>query len=188
MRWPWQRKKEPKVEAPETLAEVEEDDIAALVRQTVPDDESEPEPEPEPKSVPDPVALTPEVPETLAEPEPEPEPEPEQRSWLSRLTGGLAKSSAKLTSGITGAFNKRKLDDDALEELEDALILADLGAAPAAKIVADFAKTRFNKEVSDEDIRLALAEQITAILRPVEIPLEIDTSNAPHVILSLIHI
>ncbi|MDG1415012.1 MAG: signal recognition particle-docking protein FtsY [Alphaproteobacteria bacterium] len=102
---------------------------------------------------------------------------------MSRLTGGLAKSSAKLTSGITGAFNKRKLDDDALEELEDALILADLGAAPAAKIVADFAKTRFNKEVSDEDIRLALAEQITAILRPVEIPLEIDTSNAPHVIL-----
>ena len=118
-----------------------------------------------------------------SEPEQEPEPEPESRSWLSRLTGGLAKSSARLTSGITGAFNKRTLDDDALEELEEALILADLGAAPAAKIVADFAKTRFNKEVTDDEIRQALAQQITAILRPVEVPLEIDTSNAPHVIL-----
>ena len=176
MRWPWQRKKEPKVEAPQPIAEAEDDDdIAALVRETVPDDEPE-------AAVPVPVVAQPEPAETLAEPEPEPEPE-QQRSWLSRLTGGLAKSSAKLTSGITGVFNKRKLDDDALEELEDALILADLGAAPAAKIVADFAKTRFNKEVSDEEIRLALAEQITEILRPVEIPLEIDTSNAPHVIL-----
>jgi len=177
MRWPWQRKKDPKDQAPETPQQEplleDDDDIAALVRETVPDDEPD-------TLAPNTLEPAPEAPETLAEPEPEPE---LQRSWLSRLTGGLAKSSAKLTSGITGAFNKRKLDDDALEELEEALILADLGAAPAAKIVADFAKTRFNKEVTDDKIRRALAEQITTILRPVEIPLEIDTSNAPHVIL-----
>ena len=188
MRWPWQRKKEPKIETPQAQPEtVEDDDIAALVRATVPDEEAEAEevaatepdaaPEPDPESEPEPE------PESASEPEQEPEPEPESRSWLSRLTGGLAKSSARLTSGITGAFNKRTLDDDALEELEEALILADLGAAPAAKIVADFAKTRFNKEVTDDEIRQALAQQITAILRPVEVPLEIDTSNAPHVIL-----
>jgi len=188
MRWPWQRKKEPEIETPQAQPEtVEDDDIAALVRATVPDEEAEAEvvaatepdaaPEPEPESEPEPE------PESAFEPEQEPEPEPESRSWLSRLTGGLAKSSARLTSGITGAFNKRTLDDDALEELEEALILADLGAAPAAKIVADFAKTRFNKEVTDDEIRQALAQQITAILRPVEVPLEIDTSNAPHVIL-----
>ena len=188
MRWPWQRKKEPEIETPQVQPEtVEDDDIAALVRATVPDEDAEAEvvastepdaaPEPEPESEPEPE------PESASEPEQEPEPEPESRSWLSRLTGGLAKSSARLTSGITGAFNKRTLDDDALEELEEALILADLGAAPAAKIVADFAKTRFNKEVTDDEIRQALAQQITAILRPVEVPLEIDTSNAPHVIL-----
>ena len=186
MRWPWQRKKEPEIETPQVQPEtVEDDDIAALVRATVPDEDAEAEvvastepdaaPEPEPESEPEPE------PESASEPEQEPE--PESRSWLSRLTGGLAKSSARLTSGITGAFNKRTLDDDALEELEEALILADLGAAPAAKIVADFAKTRFNKEVTDDEIRQALAQQITAILRPVEVPLEIDTSNAPHVIL-----
>ena len=188
MRWPWQRKKEPEIETPQAQPEtVEDDDIAALVRATVTDEEAEAEvvaatepdaaPEPDPESEPEPE------PESAFEPEQEPEPEPESRSWLSRLTGGLAKSSARLTSGITGAFNKRTLDDDALEELEEALILADLGAAPAAKIVADFAKTRFNKEVTDDEIRQALAQQITAILRPVEVPLEIDTSNAPHVIL-----
>ncbi|MEC8155121.1 MAG: signal recognition particle receptor subunit alpha, partial [Pseudomonadota bacterium] len=166
MRWPWQRKKDLKP-APEQVVETpaaeEEDDIAALVRATVPDDD--------PEATPEPV------------PEPEPEPEPERKSWLARLTGGLAKSSARLTGGIVGAFNRRKLDDDALEELEEALIMADFGAAPAAKIVADFAKTRFDKEVTDEEIREALAEQITKMLLPVEIPLEIDTGNAPHVIL-----
>ena len=180
MRWPWQRKKEPEIETPQVQPEtVEDDDIAALVRATVPDEDAEAEvvASTEPDAAPEPG------PESEPESEPEQEPEPESRSWLSRLTGGLAKSSARLTSGITGAFNKRTLDDDALEELEEALILADLGAAPAAKIVADFAKTRFNKEVTDDEIRQALAQQITAILRPVEVPLEIDTSNAPHVIL-----
>ncbi len=182
MRWPWQRKKEPEIETPQVQPEtVEDDDIAALVRATVPDEDAEAEvvASTEPDAAPEPAPES----EPESEPEQEPEPEPESRSWLSRLTGGLAKSSARLTSGITGAFNKRTLDDDALEELEEALILADLGAAPAAKIVADFAKTRFNKEVTDDEIRQALAQQITAILRPVEVPLEIDTSNAPHVIL-----
>ena len=187
MRWPWQRKKEPEIETPQVQPEtVEDDDIAALVRATVPDEDAEAEvvASTEPDAAPEPEPAEPEPePESASEPEQEPEPEPESRSWLSRLTGGLAKSSARLTSGITGAFNKRTLDDDALEELEEALILADLGAAPAAKIVADFAKTRFNKEVTDDEIRQALAQQITAILRPVEVPLEIDTSNAPHVIL-----
>ena len=196
MRWPWQRKKEPEIETPQVQPEtVEDDDIAALVRATVPDEEAEaevvastepdaaPEPEPESEPEPEPESESASEPEQESEPEPAPAPDPESRSWLSRLTGGLAKSSARLTSGITGAFNKRTLDDDALEELEEALILADLGAAPAAKIVADFAKTRFNKEVTDDEIRQALAQQITAILRPVEVPLEIDTSNAPHVIL-----
>ncbi|RZO31455.1 MAG: signal recognition particle-docking protein FtsY [Rhodospirillaceae bacterium] len=183
MRWPWQRKKDLKpaqeqvVEAPVAGEEEGEDDIAALVRATVPEDELEA------AAVPETVPETVREPEPKLEPAPEPTPAPERESWLARLTGGLAKSSARLTDGIVGALNRRKLDDDALEELEDALIMADLGAAPAAKIVADFAKTRFNKEVTDAEIREALAEQITRMLQPVEVPLEIDTSHAPHVIL-----
>ena len=77
-------------------------------------------------------------------------------SWLDRLKSGLSKSTAKLTDGIAGIFTKRKLDDDALEELEEVLITADLGPATAAKLAANLAATRFDKEVSDEEVRTAL--------------------------------
>jgi|GEM_PF-5303837 len=59
-------------------------------------------------------------------------------SWLSRLKEGLSKTSSGLSSGIGQIFTKRKLDDALLEELEELLIQADLGAATSARIVAAF--------------------------------------------------
>jgi fused signal recognition particle receptor len=108
---------------------------------------------------------------------------PEKKGWFSRLKEGLTRSSSKLGEGITGIFTKRKLDDAALEELEELLISGDLGVATAAKITAEIAKTRFDKEVSPEEIRGALAEQIALILEPVARPLEIDPTRKPHVLL-----
>ncbi|MDE1901228.1 MAG: signal recognition particle-docking protein FtsY [Alphaproteobacteria bacterium] len=113
----------------------------------------------------------------------EEKPDPEKTNWLSRLRHGLGRSSAKLADGITGVFTKRKLDDDVLRELEDMLIAADLGPAVAAKLVADFGKTRFGKDVSDIEVKTALAEQIAAILRPVAAPLQVDFARKPFVIL-----
>lgn len=104
-------------------------------------------------------------------------------SWLDRLKSGLSKSTAKLTDGIAGIFTKRKLDDAALEELEEVLITADLGPATAAKLTASLAATRFNKEVSDEEVRTALADDIGKILEPVATPLAIEPSRKPHVVL-----
>jgi fused signal recognition particle receptor len=49
--------------------------------------------------------------------------------WLSRLKAGLVRSSSKLGDGISGIFTKRRLDDAALEELEELLISADLGVS-----------------------------------------------------------
>ncbi|GAB5388306.1 MAG: hypothetical protein Alpg2KO_12740 [Alphaproteobacteria bacterium] len=106
-----------------------------------------------------------------------------KKGWLARLTGGLRKSSNKLTDGISSIFTKRKLDDEALEELEELLIMADLGPVTAAKVTAGFAKTRFGKEVTDIEVREALAEQIGEILDPVAIPLTLDPAAQPHVIL-----
>ena len=60
-------------------------------------------------------------------------------NWLNRLKSGLSKSTTKLTDGIAGILTKRKLDDDALEELEEVLITADLGPATAAKLTASLA-------------------------------------------------
>ena len=103
--------------------------------------------------------------------------------FLSRLKDGLARSTQKLTQGIAAVFTKRKLDDEALEELENLLISADLGTAVAARVIANFRRTRFGREVGEDEIRTALAEEIAAILAPVARPLEIDRSRRPHVAL-----
>ncbi len=89
--------------------------------------------------------------------------------WFGRLKAGLTRSSAKLGEGIGGIFTKRKLDDGALEELEELLISADLGVATAAKLTAHLAETRFDKEVAPEEVRRALAADIARILEPVAV-------------------
>lgn len=107
----------------------------------------------------------------------------EKTSWLSRLRSGLSRSSSKLTEGVTNLFTKRKLDDAALEELEELLITADLGPATAARLVGDFGKTRFGKDVTDSEVREALAAQIETILTPYAKPLVIEAAHKPFVIL-----
>jgi fused signal recognition particle receptor len=103
--------------------------------------------------------------------------------FFSRLKDGLARSTQKFAGGIAAAFTRRKLDDAALEELEDLLIGADLGHAVARRIVRDFRRTRFNTEVTDDEVRTALAQEIAAILAPVASPLVLDPGRKPHVIL-----
>jgi len=106
-----------------------------------------------------------------------------KKGWMARLKDGLSRSSNKLTGGITDLFTKRKLDNEALEELEEILITGDLGVETAMRICEQIAKTRFGKEVSPEEIREAVAEQIAPILEPVAKPLEVNSENKPHIIL-----
>jgi len=103
--------------------------------------------------------------------------------WFGRLKAGLSKSSQKLTGGITDLFTKRKLDQAALDDLEDLLIQADLGVATAARLSGSLAKTRFDQEVSPDEIKGTLADEIATILEPVAKPLVIDPARKPHVIL-----
>ncbi len=103
--------------------------------------------------------------------------------WFGRLKAGLTRSSAKLGEGITGIFTKRKLDDAALEALEELLISADLGVATAAKLTAHLAETRFDREVAPEEVRRALADDIARILDPVAAPLVVEAARKPHVVL-----
>lgn len=105
------------------------------------------------------------------------------KSWMERLKDGLGKTSSKLSSGITDIFTKRKLDDEAVEELEELLIQADLGATVATRIVADFARDKFDKEIEPETVKEALAERIADILEPYAVPLDVDSKAKPHVIL-----
>lgn len=91
--------------------------------------------------------------------------------WLSRLSKGLSKSTNKLSKNLGDILTKKKLDKNALDELEEALIMADLGPKTAAHIVEEFAKGRFEKDIDANEIREALAMQIENILRPVAAPL-----------------
>ncbi len=104
-------------------------------------------------------------------------------NWLSRLKSGLQKSSTKLSENITGIFTKRKLDSEILEELEEQLIAADLGPTTSARLVKEFGKNRFGKDIGDDEVKTALAAQITDILEPCALPLIIDSSKKPFVIL-----
>jgi fused signal recognition particle receptor len=102
---------------------------------------------------------------------------------FSRLKEGLARSTQKLGGGITQVFRTGRLDDEALEELEELLISADLGTEVAGRVIAAFRRSRFGKEVTEEEIKEALAKEIAAILRPVARPLELDPERRPHVVL-----
>jgi fused signal recognition particle receptor len=118
----------------------------------------------------------------VEEPEVE-KPDVEKKGWLSRLRDGLAKSTKRVTESITGLFTKKKLDQETLNELEDALIQADLGVTVAARLVEKLGKERFGKEVTDEEVRAAFADDIAEILQPVAVPLAIDAARKPHVVL-----
>ena len=107
----------------------------------------------------------------------------EKKGWFSRLTAGLAKSSQQLSSGISGIFTKRKLDDEALEELEDLLIQSDLGVAMAVRITERLAASRYDKEIGDEEVRAVLSEEVSAILKPVAQPLRFEGEHKPHILL-----
>ena len=114
---------------------------------------------------------------------PVPEPEPKREGWLGRLKSGLSKSSSRLTQGIGDLFTKRKLDDEALEDLQDLLITADLGVKAAGRVTTRLAKSRFGQDVDPDEIKAALAEEVAAILAPVAKPLVPDFDRKPHVVL-----
>lgn len=102
---------------------------------------------------------------------------------FSRLKEGLSRSTQKLSGGITSVFVKRRLDNEALEELEELLIASDLGTDAANRVITAFRHSRFGKEVTDTEVKLALAEEIAEILKPVATPLDLHANLRPHVIL-----
>jgi fused signal recognition particle receptor len=84
-----------------------------------------------------------------------------KKGWLQRLTAGLSRSSKAMGEQIASAFvAKAPLDQAKLDELEDMLIEADLGPHSAARITARFGEGRFGRQVSEEEIKEALAQAI----------------------------
>ena len=106
-----------------------------------------------------------------------------QKSWFSRLKEGLSASSNKVVSGITGIFTEKRLDEETLEQLEDLLISSDLGVNVANRLIKTLSEQKFDKQVSDREVRETFAKDIEFILEPVAKPILIEQSPKPHVIL-----
>ncbi|MCO5161554.1 MAG: signal recognition particle-docking protein FtsY [Mesorhizobium sp.] len=195
----------PPVDAPQVAAPAPAEPVSAAP--AVPDLPAEPvsvsEPAPvavEPPSlegvqtpVPAPVAATPAVPpagkvtvakkvEARVEPVAPAAPAP-RPTWFQRMREGLARSSRELSSSIAGVFTKKKLDEDTLQDLEDVLIRADLGVETALRVTDTLASTRLGRDVSEAEVRTVMAQEIEKVLKPVALPLELDLSHKPHVIL-----
>lgn len=103
--------------------------------------------------------------------------------FFSRLKQGLSSSTQKLGNNLTSVFTKRRLDDESLEQLEDILISADFGPEVAENVIESFRKTRFGSEVTDQEIKQALAEEISKILKPVAVSFQPNPDLKPHVVL-----
>ncbi|MBD2748221.1 signal recognition particle-docking protein FtsY [Microvirga sp. BT688] len=107
------------------------------------------------------------------------------RGWWQRLTDGMRRTSSSLSDSVTGLFTKRRLDAATLEELEDALVQADLGVPTAMRITEAISAGRYNKEISPQEVKTILAGEVEKTLQPVAQPLIVDRSQKPFVILMI---
>lgn len=109
--------------------------------------------------------------------------------WLQKLKQGLSKSSQKVSeslkslTSLSSLMGATKLDAASLEEVEDALIGADLGTKSAARLADAMRKHKFDGPVTSDSLAAALADAIAEILHPVATPLVPDLVHRPHVLL-----
>ncbi|MCW2481163.1 signal recognition particle-docking protein FtsY [Candidatus Symbiopectobacterium sp. NZEC135] len=125
------------------------------------------------------------VAEHVAEPVPvsQEQERPTKEGFFARLKRSLVKTRENLGSGFIGLFRGKKIDDDLFEELEEQLLIADVGVETTRKIIADLTEHASRKQLKDADALLVkLKEEMGAILNKVDEPLNID-GKTPYVIL-----
>jgi len=106
---------------------------------------------------------------------------PAARSWSERLKSGLSQSREKLAGALGGVFARRTLDQAALDDLETALLTADVGVAATEYLLEDL-KARYRRAGPGADPRPVLQAAFTALLAPLEKPLSISDAR-PFVIM-----
>lgn len=103
--------------------------------------------------------------------------------FFDKLKNGLSKTKNSFDEKINNVFsNFRKVDEELLDELEEALIMSDVGVETSTKIISNL-RNRIKKEKieNEEDVRNALREEIVNILNEVDNGLKLNTH--PSVIL-----
>ena len=104
---------------------------------------------------------------------------------FARLKGGLSRTRSTLTDGIGDlVLGRKEIDDELLEEIETQLLVADMGVEATQRIIADLTQRVSRKQLADsEALMAALREEMQAMLAPSSVPLQIDGSKTPFVIL-----
>ena len=130
------------------------------------------------------VSDTQAVKETEAKTQDEYQEKPSQGGFFSRLIQGLIKTKQSIGSGFFNFFRGKKIDDELFEELEEQLLIADLGMPTTTKIINNLSQHATKQQLKDADaLYQLLKEELADVLKPVARPLEIDTSKKPYVIL-----
>lgn len=106
-----------------------------------------------------------------------------ESGWFARIRERFGKSAAHISDGIAAALTHRKLDNAALDAIEDTLITADCGPAAAAELRENLSKQRYGKDITEDDVRHLLADDITEMLQGSDVAFLGDDNNTPHVIL-----
>ncbi|MCH8943691.1 MAG: signal recognition particle-docking protein FtsY [Proteobacteria bacterium] len=110
---------------------------------------------------------------------------PEKRpGFIKRLRAKINRGDNWLTYDLARLAPGGTIDADVLEELESLLVMADVGIDTSERIIRELQQRLARKELNDiEALRAGLEKSLLSILDPVEIPLEIDSSDTPFVIL-----
>lgn len=110
---------------------------------------------------------------------------PKNKGLLTSLRERLAKTRSNLSSGLGNILlGEKQINDDLLEQLEDQLLLADVGLSTTQKIITNLTESLNRKQLSDDEtIWSVLKQTMAAVLEPSTVPLNIDNQHKPYVIL-----
>ena len=109
---------------------------------------------------------------------------PSEGGFFSRLVKGLLKTKQNIGAGFRSFFLGKKIDEELFEELEEQLLIADIGVPTTSKIIKNLTEHASRKELQDAELLYQqLKVEMADILEPVAQPLEIDSTKKPYVIL-----
>ncbi|PIW62976.1 signal recognition particle-docking protein FtsY [Shewanella sp. CG12_big_fil_rev_8_21_14_0_65_47_15] len=119
-----------------------------------------------------------------AEVQPEPQARPVKEGLFARLKRGLMRTSENIGSGFIGLFRGKKIDDDLFEELEEQLLIADVGVETTTRLIKNLTEHASRKQLKDaEALYELLRDELQKTLDPVAIPLVPENASGPFVIL-----
>ena len=104
-------------------------------------------------------------------------------SWFQRLKAGLKKTSQKISESVSSLLVRKKIDEETLENLEDLLILTDMGIHVAQNLTQKLRVSRLGDEITETELKTFLAQEIAGILGPRAQAFTVNETLKPFVVL-----